>query len=293
MTISLDGHGYHIVIAPEYGATILSADWQSPDGTVHALLEPLENPEIAMNAGCFVMAPFTNRIRYGRFSYNGQEYEFPMNRATDGMACHGYARDHAWNVSEKSATTATCSYQYDGIEYPWKFHIRQDFSLSENGLSVRITLTNIGAQCLPYGIGLHPWFPRDTDTTISFIASGAYTLDDINLPLPDVVPIDAFAPNSETPLGQMPHFDRCFEGWAPRCATLHYPTRKMGIRIRAFGDLDHIHIYAPTTRQVFCVEPVSHAPDAINRPDLKYAAMKPLRPTEEICGTMELSAYHI
>src|SRR5437868_62099 len=41
-------------------------------------------------SGIPILFPFPNRIRAGRYTWNGTEYQLPLNDATGTMAIHGF-----------------------------------------------------------------------------------------------------------------------------------------------------------------------------------------------------------
>ena len=48
--------------------------------------------------------------------------------------------------------------------YPFSLELRIEYALSENGLSVTTTATNVGAERCPYGCGAHPYLTAGTPT---------------------------------------------------------------------------------------------------------------------------------
>src|SRR5258708_7183929 len=74
--------------------------------------------------------------------------------------------------------------------------------------------------------------------------------------------------------------DNCFSGWNGE-ATLPC------MRIHADPVLRNLQVYTPIGADFFCVEPVSHVPDAINRPALPDdQAMSVLPPGETLTCQM-------
>lgn len=294
MAIALEAFGYRLVVAPEHGATILRADWRRGDAEWLPILEPLLRPQDALNAGCFLMAPFANRIHGGRFRFEGEDILFPMNRPEANMACHGFARDFAWQVLSLSADCLALGCKPEAPGYPWHFSITQKLCLSPDGIDIELIAHNTGLRPLPFGFGLHPWFPRPPETTLTFKAAGAYRQDPLGLPVTPLEPQPAFDLTSRQPLERVETIDRCFAGWNPREARIDWPDRQMALCLRAEGALKHLHVYLPETRAVFCVEPVSHVPDVVNRPELgPDAAMTVLSPQEMLQGKMTMQAFPI
>jgi aldose 1-epimerase len=59
--------------------------------------------------------------------------------------------------------------------------------------------------------------------------------------------------------------DHCFDAEAAG-ATLHWPGHGRTLRLTGDGVLRFLIVYTPAGADFFCVEPVSHAPDALNSP---------------------------
>ena len=49
-------------------------------------------------SGIPILFPFPNRIRVGRFSWEGKEYQLPLNDSVKQNAIHGFACRRPWRV---------------------------------------------------------------------------------------------------------------------------------------------------------------------------------------------------
>ncbi|MTH76917.1 aldose 1-epimerase [Paracoccus aestuariivivens] len=286
--ITLQSGSYRLTVAPEYGATILSAEWLGRDEW-KPVLEPLASPENGLKAGCFVMAPFANRIDHGHFFFDGKSFQLPINNIPEDMAIHGFARNHVWKVTEQAADHVLLVLDLNEPSLPWQFTLVQQISIAADGIKVALHITNLGDAPMPFGFGLHPWFPKPAETYLSFASDGAHTRDARGLPLPDLHPVQGMSENDQKALDGLPWFDACIGGWNPRKAVLRWPEYE--VALSASGALRHLHVYNPDDRPVVCAEPVSHLPDVINRPELgEDAQMTVLAPGETLSGKMHLAA---
>ena len=283
--IALEGHGWRARLTPRHGAGLSALDWRAPDGAWHAILAPLADPA-AKDAGCFVMAPFANRIADGRFAFAGRAYQIPVNRPEEGMAIHGCARDRGWQTIEATATRAILALHVDEPACPWRFDLEQRVTLTDGGATIALTITNRGPDPMPFGIGLHPWFPKAADSRLHFTTAALHRRDARGLPLAQADPQPGFAPGTARPLARRPWLDGCAGDWSPRMAEI--AGAGLRIALHATGALRHLQVYVPDDRATFCAEPVSHLPDAVNRPDLP--AMDILAPGGTLTGAMSLSA---
>jgi len=292
VVLELDAHDYRLRIDPQHGATLLSAEWYHPDGGWVALLEPLTTPEAGLKAGCFVMAPFANRIDGGCFTFDGAIVELPINAPDEGMAVHGFSRIRGWKAMSSSGDRAVLVDEVESEDHPYTYRLEQELCILPDGFRISLSIRNSGPARLPFGIGLHPWFAKTAQATLEFAAKGAPQLDARGLPVGLTVPVEGFTPGETTPLSQLPLVNCCFTGWESRNAFIRWPETDTGLKLKGEGALRHLHVFNPQDRAVFCAEPVSHLPDAINRPELGAdAAMTILSPGETLSGGAFFSAY--
>lgn len=291
MTVALKAGPYRVVVDPEGGGAILSAEWRSPTGEARAMLEPMSASLAPFKAGCFAMVPFANRIADARFRFEGRDYAVPLNRPAEAMAIHGFGRENPWHVTEQDDVTLVIEQSFARDANPYRYRARQEIGLSDDGIAISLSVRNDGADTMPFGIGLHPWFPKTPLTTLAFHSRGLMGRDARGLPVAPPRDEPAFASQAPSPLGPFPWLDGFFEGWEPRAARIVRPEDGIAVEISAKGAFRHLHVYVPDDRPVLCAEPVSHAPDAINRPELGAAsAMQALAPGETLAGTMILRA---
>ena len=147
---------------------------------------------------------------------------------------------------------------------------------------------------MPFGIGFHPWFDRTPTATVAFTASHAFRMDDRDMPL-EAVPAGVmtgsagqsrdhdFTVTARTP------FDTPISDWTGT-ATITWPERRVALDITSSGAFRLVHIFSPSEPPVFCIEPVSHLPDVINRRHLAgHGDMTLLAPDEMMTGAMRLT----
>src|SRR5688500_9381880 len=86
------------LIWPAFGFNCLS--WQIGDGTDLLWSDPdvFQNPLPTRN-GVPILFPFPNRIRDGKFTWNGRGYQLPINGPNGRHAIHGFACYRPWRVA--------------------------------------------------------------------------------------------------------------------------------------------------------------------------------------------------
>lgn len=155
------GHGFSVV--PGKGATLIDLRFAG-----QSVLDGYQTPD-ELAAGKWgksaVLFPFPNRLRDGRYSWLGRDYEFPINNADTANAIHGFARAEAFEVVRIELTTEsaeiTCRLEYDGrlAAYPFPCTLDLTFAQSNrNDFSVSFFLKNHHTEAIPAGFGWHPYF---------------------------------------------------------------------------------------------------------------------------------------
>jgi aldose 1-epimerase len=268
-------HGdWQALICPEQGAAFSSLQWRGRDVLVPA-------PEGARHPGsygAFWMLPWANRLDGGRIA----GHAMPINRAAEGTAIHGLARDLLWEVITETADHAVLQQRLTFA--PFDYAAWLTLSLDVDGLVMEMELRHEGAAPVPYGMGWHPWFIRSAATSLHLKSTQRASHDACGLPQ-DFTPCTGIAADEAGLIG----LDNFFAGW-DGVARLAAPAGT--ITLTATGDFAAgVQVYAPPMQTVICVEPVSHMPDAPNRPALAAAApMRLLAPGQSLRGTIRLSS---
>jgi aldose 1-epimerase len=232
-----------------------SHDWLRP-GTPEAPL-----PESADQLACFPLVPFSNRIRDGRFDFDGREIRLPLNQWPQPHAEHGHGWQAPWRIVERAADRLTLELDHPADAWPFAYRARQEFMLTDSELQVTLSAENRDRNPMPIGLGLHPYFSRTARCRLSARVDAMWATDNEVMPtvLIDADPrfVHDGLPVAETAL------DNVFTGWR-RDATIVWPERRARLTIDADPPLDFLVVYSPAGEDYFCAEPVSHCTDAFN-----------------------------
>ncbi|MCA3279436.1 MAG: aldose epimerase [Roseomonas sp.] len=228
--------------------------------------------------GAFWMLPWANRLDGGRIA----GHVLPINRAAEGTAIHGLARDLPWEVTSAAPDHAVL--QQCLKLAPFDYTARLSVALDGDGVSLEMTLRHEGEAPAPYGMGWHPWFIRSAATSLHLNATQRANHNTRGLP-ENVAPCTGIAADESGLIG----LDNFFAGWD---GVARLVTTAGAITITATGDFAAgVQVYAPPTQTVICVEPVSHMPDAPNRAALAAAApMRLLAQGQALHGIIRLTA---
>jgi aldose 1-epimerase len=151
--------GDHRVVVVEVGAGLRS--YTVGDREV---LDGYAADEMARAGRGQVLVPWPNRIEDGAYEFAGAQLQLPINEVGARNAIHGLVRWSSWSVAEHSADRVLLEHTlHPQPGYPFSLALGIEYSLSQEGLRVTSTATNIGPAACPYGFGMHPYLTMGTE----------------------------------------------------------------------------------------------------------------------------------
>ncbi len=223
----------------------------------------------------FAMLPWSNRISGGGFEHAGHFHPIAPNRAGEPYPIHGDGWLQAWAIEQTAADTVVMtleSHRFDGN--PYDYRAEQTFKLLAGGLDQSVSVTHLGPEPLPYGLGMHPWFPRSSGTRITAPVRGTWLSGNDPLPTEHT---ERFPPSWDLNLGAPAAgtlIDNGYTGWSGD-ATIDWPEHALRVAMHVSDTRPadgYCLVYRPPQGPAFCFEPISHPIDAFhlpNRPGLQ------------------------
>jgi aldose 1-epimerase len=280
--IVLEHRDLLVRVEPELGGAISRfrrGDWE--------VLRPSPPATNALEASCFAMAPYANRIRNGAFEFNGRK--IALNHGGADHALHGDGWRTSWDVIEAHDARIVLTYRHEPDDWPWAYVCKQVVELSDWSLRMELSVRNVDRAPMPGGLGFHPRFQFSPGARLAAHLEGYWDVDRELLPtarredwrLGDWARGDLVAQQCEV--------DNCFWGWDGR-AFIEFPAKRARVEMMAAAPARMLHLYMPSDRaRGFCVEPVTHAPDAFNmRETGDVTGLAVLAPGETLSSWMEL-----
>ena len=256
-------------VTPEIGASILELSLER-GGSWTPLLRRAPTPlQRSSDAACFLLVPYSNRLRDGRFRFEGKSYELHHPKPD---AIHGDVRDRPWQVThccDHGCTLSFDSRAFRDIHFPFPFAAEVSYRIEDGVFSTGLRVVNVGATRMPAGLGYHPYFNRGLglegeDVLLEFAARGVYP-GSPGLPALPIGPPVALSPEQDFSKLRPPDvvLDHCFAGWDGR-VEIRWPGARVRAVMEASPQLRHVIVYSPEGKSFFAVEPVSHANDGFN-----------------------------
>lgn len=237
----------------------------------------------ASAAGSYPLVPFSNRIGHASFSWAGRRHTLTANGAPEPHAIHGVGWQRPWTVLLAEARQAHLAYIHQAdAAWPFAFAAEQVFELSDQGLALRMTLTNQSHWPMPAGLGMHPNFVKRPDSHLRFAATGRWEMDAGRLPTHRLP-----ATGLDTDCAAL-DVDHCYDG-----LTGDVTLRDALLRTRIRSSLDRLVVFTNPGRDFVAIEPVSHVNNAVQlvqRADLSAATLglRELQPGESMTANMHI-----
>lgn len=265
LTVDLDGRG----------AVIAGFLWQDVNGLeIPVMRDGAAHDGDPLKASCFPLLPFCNRVLDNRFSLAGDDYEFRQNQPWDRHYLHGDGWLSRWVVRARTDTSVRFAMRKaSGHASPYAYAATIDYTIVEQCLVVVLSVTNQGDNALPFGLGLHPYFPLTPLTTLQAPAKAFYPEEADFMPgIREPVPPDLDFWHPTMPPRRW--INNGFAGWNGR-AEIVWPERGLALLIEAdaafedyFVFMSDQHFEPNFAGDYFCFEPMTHAANAHRSADL-------------------------
>ncbi|MFF4578490.1 aldose 1-epimerase family protein [Streptomyces sp. NPDC001389] len=266
-------HGAHEAVVVELGAAL-----RSYTAGGRAVIDGFAAQDPVTGGRGQILVPWPNRIRDGRYAWEGRELQLPLTEPAAGNAIHGLLRWVPWRVAEESADRAVLDVELRPQPgYPFHLRVGVEYALDGHGLEVAVTARNLGPDTAPYGFGQHPYVMAGTasvdEAVLTLPARTRLVTDGRGLPVA-AEPVagteyDLRAPRPlgtlrlDTPFGDL---ERDADGRA--VVRLAHPSGALGTDVWLGPGADWVQLYTGDTlppgerRRAVAVEPMTCPPDA-------------------------------
>lgn len=223
--------------------------------------------------------PFPNRLREGKYAFEGKQYQFPLNDFGRPNALHGYVRERAFKLEGEGKNDYSAwvelSYSDDGalVSYPFPFRLSLRYELAKDRLDLTVSIENQGDTNMPAGLGWHPYFylPDGLDKASLSLPRGQEILVDENLvPTGKKRPSTCF--DGYTSLNDV-ELDTCFEPVKENETKILLKSPAYELLLWQDKHFGYLQAYTPDDRKSIALEPMTCSIDAFNTGEgLKFLA---------------------
>jgi aldose 1-epimerase len=286
--------GEKVVILPEIGAALLELELICENKLVQLIHLPGEKTigenDLYPSA---LLAPWVNRVRNGNYSFEGRNYQLPINESNLGNAIHGFLARKKFEISEEKcnddSTEVSFIHNYTGDfpGYPFPFIFTLTYSLSSQGtFAVNFKCQNTGQTNMPFACGWHPYFKianaEISHLEINFSPTLKYISDPQMIPMAEEsVSIPMPVRFSETTL------DNVFklESQTEHLTELSDQESKISLFLKQNSvEFPYLVVFAPHSENCVAIEPMTGNTDAFNTGD----GLQVLSPNEKFTSIVEI-----
>lgn len=282
---SADQSAYFEII-PSIGGMLSQLNWC---GNVIKIpftdLFPLESNPYHPSA---LLSPWVNRVRNGNYSFEGRNYQLPINEENLGNAIHGLlARKPFGYQIEGSKAIVRFAYQAEEKAYPFPFETTLTYEFDTNNFfHMQFEAKNTGDGNMPFACGWHPYFrlPEGdlSDWRIQFDSISKFHSDSQMIPLRE----EAYDASNGVDLGEET-LDNVFR-LRPQAKHLTiFENKKTNSTLfieQSSIDFPFLVVFAPENESCLAIEPMTANTDAFNTGD----GLKILAPGEHFCSTVKI-----
>ncbi|VWB21228.1 aldose 1-epimerase [Burkholderia pseudomultivorans] len=271
--IELASDTTRVRVAPQVGGSLAAYYEVGRDGLRH-WFRPASGAALAgrdpLGMASFPLFPYCNRIRDGRFVFDGRTIDLSGSHDAFAHALHGHGWRRPWRVARRDDASLELRFEHRPDpgrpgDWPFRYEARQSIRLDGGILSITLFARNLGTTPMPFGMGHHPYYVRTPHTVVRAQVEAMWHTDEHVLPtrvgrhpvvdaLRDGLQVDAF------------DLDNNFVGWTREAAVI-WPDRGRQIVLTAERPFDQLVVFAPADAHALCVEPVTNTTDCFNARD--------------------------
>ena len=208
----------------------------------------------------FIMAPWVNRIKNGKFKCEKGEFnllqDHPLARNFK-HAIHGTMLFAEWNIINYKQNFIELSSK---ILKPWPFdgEINSKFTLFENKLLLELTIINNDKSVMPFSMGWHPWFKRSlgsNDVLVRFESEFKWKIEN-EIPTSEKLISDEILNFKNGYSPDIGTLDDCYKINTESDVKLEWP--ELSLKINSSNECSHLTVYTPPrgiNENYICVEP--------------------------------------
>ncbi len=161
--------GRHRAVVTEVGATLRSFSVNDRD-----VVRGFGAQEMISGGRGQNLLPWPNRIRDGRYVFQGVTQQLALSEPARHNAIHGLARHVPWVLVDKQPDAVTNRVRiHPQTGWPGTLEAMINHRVDDDGLTVTVQATNIGTSELPFGYGAHP-----------YLTVGEATVDEVAVTVP-------------------------------------------------------------------------------------------------------------
>lgn len=271
--------GAAALVDPDCGGTVhrlrLVDTKKDPEAIDLLAGDPDPDASVPSSPGMFrgrLLVPFNDRIRGGRYIWQGESYQLPLNDPEQGDAIHGFLYRSALTPDPMLAgDRLTLSGELPGVTgYPAPLLVNARYHLEDSAFYLEVRISNRGTRSAPLAAGWHPYFVLPGSSLATWMlhlpAHRFHAVDGSLIPTGATPPVAGTEFDFRRPrsVGDQ-ELDMAWPLDAPWNDPVTLSDGTRCIRLRMGGILDTVQVFSPPDRRSLAIEPVTGPADSFNR----------------------------
>lgn len=233
-----------------------------------------------------LLSPWVNRVRNGNYSFEGRNYQLPINEENLGNAIHGLLARKPFSYQiEGSKAIVRFVYQAEEKAYPFPFETTLTYEFDANNVfHMQFEAKNTGEGNMPFACGWHPYFKLPEgelpDWKIRFESLSKFHSDSQMIPMREE-PYDA---SHGVNLGEET-LDNVFRLIPMDKHRTVFESGQSTLTLEQSSiDFPFLVVFAPENENCLAIEPMTANTDAFNTGD----GLRILAPGEKFQSTVKI-----
>lgn len=230
----------------------------------HEIIKDLSPLSYADTYASSILFPFANRIKDGKYTFKGKDFQFEPNQEEEHNALHGLVFNKTFKVNDtmvnEDFASVTLEYKETNksIGFPYTYTIELEYIFSNENLELKLTVRNTDSETFPFTLGWHPYFTSDNlfESILQFDSTEKIILGDRNI-TKGTAKIDTT--EAFKIAGQQ--FDDC---WILNSDQVIFKTPKYDLQFNATGNNNFLQVYTPPKENTIAIEPTTGVSDSFN-----------------------------
>lgn len=263
--------GFYAKIYLDKGASLQELSLSGKDIIVD--LNPLTYSDTYASS---ILFPFANRIKDGKYEFNGESYQLETNQKEEQNALHGLVYNKTFEVMDTKANADGVSVSLKYIEtskskgFPFTFEIDVEYAFTGNSLKLGISVKNTDSKTFPFTLGWHPYFVSNNlaESNLLFESDEKFVLGNRNI----TIGTESFSLFGSFKI-ENKKLDDC---WKLDSNTIQFNTPNYKFVIESTDYNNFLQVYTPPKYNIIAIEPTTGISDSFNN----GIGLKTLKPSE-------------
>lgn len=220
-----------------------------------------------------ILFPYVNRVDEGRFVFQENTYNLPLNDTKEQQAIHGLVYNKKFDLiacdlfNEHAIVKLSHSEAFTKEGLPFNYKIDLTYQINQTSLSLKVDVHNKGIKPFPFGLGWHPYFHNETkeNFTLKFKSNQKVEFNNQMIPI-------SFRNIETNELIINKRFDDCYR---LKKGEVTSNSGNYNLQLTSSAKVNYLQIYTPKNTNSVAIEFMTSPPNSFNnKVDLNILAPK-------------------